>query len=450
MKRNVFSMKKQLVLMFVATTVLVYFSIAAILHYAIDRHFYKQDYAHLIGKYNSITKEELKTPGTLLSSRVNSPTYLWLIKDGKVLDQNSNIIFPKKNLLITNPQVVNNEKAIEWLADSLNIRAFAFPVDENYSLVMGLSINHHKAFLYEFRLILLWSMGIMLVISTLYSVMIVRKGLQPISRLNTHIKKIAPNQLGIRIPINDLPVELHELAITHNKMLDRLELGFARLREFSSDIAHELCTPLSIIKAQNQVILSAERNNEEYQETVESNLEELERIIKTINDVLYIAKAENSLIHHNNEWLSIENEVRRIVNYFNILAEEQYLTIETSGKARIYMDKNMFERTMNNLLSNAIRHADVGSKIKVDILSFTDRILITVGNFGQTIPPDVVPHLFERFYREDKSRQHTNSVGAGLGLSIIQSIIHAYSGQIYVQSEQGYTSFTMEYPVTEY
>ncbi|MEJ6080626.1 heavy metal sensor histidine kinase [Vibrio sp. 1-Bac 57] len=449
MSRNIFSMKKQLVLMFVTTTILVYFSLAAILHYAIERHFYQQDYAHLIGKYNSITKDELKKPDTILSSLVNGPTYLWLIKNGKVLDQNSNITFPNKKLLMTNPQVNNNKKAIEWLADSLNIRAFAFPVDENYSLVMGLNINHHKAFLYEFRLILLWSMGIMLVISALYSVMIVRKGLRPISRLNTHIKKIAPNQLGIRIPINDLPVELHELATTHNKMLDRLETGFSRLSEFSSDIAHELRTPLSNIKTQNQVILSVERNNEEYQETVESNLEELNRIIKTINDILYIAKAENSLIHRNDEWLNIENEVKRIVNYFNILAEEQALTIETSGQARIYMDKNMFERTMNNLLSNAIRHADVGSKIKVDILSFTDRILITVGNFGQTIPPDVIPHLFDRFYREDKSRQHTHSVGAGLGLSITQSIIHAYSGRVYVQSEQGYTSFTMEYPVNE-
>ncbi|MFC1236703.1 heavy metal sensor histidine kinase [Vibrio sp. F74] len=442
-----FSMKKQLVQMFVVTTVLVYFSLAAILHYAIDRHFYNQDYAHLLSKFNSITKEELHRPQTLLSAVVNNPTYLWLIKDRKVLNQNSNIAFPDKQLLLTNPRLITSEHAIEWSADSLNIRAFAFPVDGNYSLVMGISINHHKAFFSEFRLILFWSMGMMLVISTLYSIIIVRKGLRPISTLNSHIKQIAPNQLGIRIPLSELPVELYELAITHNKMLDRLETGFARLSEFSSDIAHELRTPLSNISTQNQVILSANRNNEEYKDTIESNLEELSRIIKTINDVLYIAKAENLLIHRSDEWLSVENEIERIVNYFEILGEEQELTLDISGKARVFMDKNMFERTINNLLSNAIRHADVGSKINVDIQSHIDRVLITVGNFGETIPPSAILHLFDRFYRQDKSRQHTCSVGAGLGLSITQSIVHAYHGTIFVRSEQGFTSFTIQYPV---
>ena len=451
MKDRIFSMKKQLVFMFVVTTILVYFSLAAILQYAIDRHFYKEDYAHLLSKFHSITKEERQQPETIqsLAAAATNSGYLWLIKDGKIVEQNSSILFPRQKLKLTHPQFVDSEEAIEWLADSLEIRAFAFPINESYSVVVGMSINHHLTFFSEFRLILFWSMGLALIVSTVYSVMIVQKGLLPISTLNQHIKKIAPSQLGIRVPVDDLPVELHELAQTHNKMLDRLETGFARLSEFSSDIAHELRTPLSNISTQNQVMLSHARSNEEYQETIASNLEELSRIIKTINDVLYIAKAENALIHRNDEWLSVEDEVDKMVEYFNILGEENALSIERHGQARLFIDKNMFERAMNNLLSNAIRHAETGSTVNVDIESQVDKVSIVVTNFGNTIPPSVIPHLFDRFYREDKSRQSNSSVGAGLGLSITQSIVHAYQGTMNVKSEKGHTSFTMVYPVTK-
>tara|TARA_R110001583_G_scaffold11285_2_gene51365 strand:+ start:39596 stop:40945 length:1350 start_codon:yes stop_codon:yes gene_type:complete len=447
MKSKVFSMKKQLILMFVATTIIVYLTLATILHFAIERHFFNQDYIHLAGKYNSIPNENLKTPRTLLSTMTHSESYQWLLKDGKVLEQNSSINLPADKIFISDQNFSDNNKTIEWLDDSLNMRAFIFPIDENYTLVMGISINHHKIFFSEFKVILFWSMGIMLIISTLYSFAIVKKGLKPIEKLSAHISKVTPNQLEHRVPLDDIPVELYELTKTHNKMLDRIENGFTRLSEFSSDIAHELRTPLSNISTQNQVILSSERSNEEYQETIESNLEELGRITKTINDVLYIAKAENSMIHCNDEWLDIDDEIKKLIEYFNILAEERSLSIEITGRARIYMDKNMFERTINNLLSNAIRHADIRTKINIEVLSFADRTLISVGNFGPTIQPSSIPHLFDRFYREDKSRQHTHTVGAGLGLSIIKSIAQAYSGKVYVESEQGYTVFTIEYPV---
>lgn len=448
MRNGKFSMKKQLVLMFVGTTLLIYFSLAVVLQYAIDRHFYAQDYSHLLSKYNAITKSDLQNPQTLLSAIANSPAYLWLVKDGKIIDQNSTITFPSKQLIRANLQGVNSKKAIEWSEKSLRIRAFSFPINNSYLLVIGISINHHYKLLSELRLILFWSMGLALIASAAYSIIIVNKGLRPISTLNQHIRKIAPNRLGIRVPLDDLPSELQILAATHNKMLDRLESGFDRLSEFSSDIAHELRTPLSNISTQNQVILSMPRSKEEYQETIASNLEELNRIIKTINDVLYIAKAENSLIHRNDEWLSVRGEVDRIVDYFSILGDEHDLMIETSGQAELCIDKNMFERALNNLLSNAIRHAQIGSTIKVDIASQANQVSVTVSNLGEPIPSEAILHLFDRFYRADKSRQYTGSVGAGLGLSITQSIVHAYQGEIHVQFEQGYTSFIMVFPTT--
>lgn len=110
------------------------------------------------------------------------------------------------------------------------------------------------------------------------------------------------------------------------------------------------------------------------------------------------------------------------------------------------MDKNMFERAMGNLLSNAIRHAYVGSTIQVQVQELDEQITISVVNQGDTIPEENIAYLFDRFYRIDKSRQHVGSVGAGLGLSITQSIVQAYNGAISVTSKDQHTEFTITLP----
>ncbi|KOY31412.1 ATP-binding protein, partial [Vibrio parahaemolyticus] len=159
-----------------------------------------------------------------------------------------------------------------------------------------------------------------------------------------------------------------------------------------------------------------------------------------------IAKAENKLIHRHDEVFAVQEEIDRLVAYFEILAEDAEVRIVSSGDGQLYMDKNMFERAVGNLLSNAIRHAYADSTIVIDVQEVDEQVTISVSNHGDAIAEQNLPYLFDRFYRADKSRQHVGSVGAGLGLSITQSIVQAYEGQIKVTSDKDKTRFVMMLP----
>ncbi|ENY5165505.1 TPA: heavy metal sensor histidine kinase [Vibrio parahaemolyticus] len=441
-----FSMKNKLVLMFVSMTFVTYFSLAFILQYAIERHFYSQDFSYISSKFNAIENELKRSPEDVFKQANNSTLYIWVFEGKQNVYQNSSLTIPQNRAYsISSPQVLNHERAIEWSEDSLNIRAFAFQAGE-YQVVLGMSINHHILFLDKLDWILFWALGLAFVISSALSGWMVKRGLKPIVGLNQHIQQISPEQMGIRLDPDSLPIELRELANKHNAMLDRLQTGFRRLSEFSSDIAHELKTPLTNVTTQNQVILGACRTPEEYQDAIASTLEELNRITKTINDLLYIAKAENKLIHRHDEVFAVQEEIDRLVAYFEILAEDADVQIVSSGDGQLYMDKNMFERAVGNLLSNAIRHAYADSTIVIDVQEVDEQVTISVSNQGDTIAEQNLPYLFDRFYRADKSRQHVGSVGAGLGLSITQSIVQAYEGQIKVTSDKDKTRFVMMLP----
>jgi len=230
-------------------------------------------------------------------------------------------------------------------------------------------------------------------------------------------------------------------------MLDRLDEGFKRLGDFASDIAHELRTPLTNMTTQTQVVLSSDRELSEYHNTLGSNLEELERINKTINDTLYLAKADNALLYQNRQVLDLNKEIAQLVDYHNMLAEEKGLTIKLEGHGNYYFDQHMFQRVINNLLSNAIRHAYDNSVISILIQSSANQDkTISVINTGDTIPKASLPFIFDRFYRDDKSREHDYGFGAGLGLAIAKAIIETCGGTISAESTDGNTKFEIYLP----
>ncbi|GLQ30261.1 heavy metal sensor histidine kinase [Litoribrevibacter albus] len=444
------SMKTHLILMFVGTTIFIYFSLTLVLQHLIERHFFEQDYQHISEKFQSINLRTLQKPEDILEILSHNSAYLWLLRESSIIGQNSEIPLPAEQLAALSHSPNTQDDALEWQTNGMTLRAFDFPIDDQHLLVIGINIRHHLIFLDNLNRVLLSSTLLAILISSLYGFFIVRSGLKPIKVLGSHIREITPDSLSKRIPSENLPIELQELSEIQNKMLDRIEQGFHRLGEFSSDIAHELRTPLSNMNTQIQVMLSAQRSKEEYQDALESNLEELNRIIKTMNDVLYIARAENSLARRNDQTIQLAEELHRIIEFFSIIAEEKDITIVQSGDASLWIDKVMFERAINNLLSNAIRHADNDSTIKIDVdqttySANTNTVNIRITNQGETIPSDSLPYLFDRFYRVDKSRQHKNSIGAGLGLSITQSIVHAYQGQIDVTSENGTTTFALHF-----
>jgi two-component system heavy metal sensor histidine kinase CusS len=227
-------------------------------------------------------------------------------------------------------------------------------------------------------------------------------------------------------------------------MLARLEDSFRRLSDFSSDIAHELRTPVSNLLTQTQVMLSRARTVDEYQDVLASNAEELERMAKMIADMLFLAKADNDLVMPNLETVDLRTEAEGLASFYEAVAEENGVTLTVDGNAAVSGDRLMLRRAIGNLLSNAFGHTPRGGFVRIRIGINEDRMAtIQVENSGETIPPEHLPRLFDRFYRADPSRKRLAD-GAGLGLAITRSIIQAHGGSVSVRSFKGITAFDLK------
>jgi len=249
------------------------------------------------------------------------------------------------------------------------------------------------------------------------------------------------------MPTQEFPVEMADLATTLNEMLRRLKEEFDRLSEFSSDLAHELRTPINNLMTQTQVTLSQNRSPGEYRDILASNAEEYQRLARMIADMLFLAKADHGLILPSLEKIAVHDEAQALFDFYEALAEEKQVQLKLSGEAEISGDRLMLRRALSNLLSNAIRYTPSGEDVVIDIKGDLQGTTVSVLNTGPTIDEQMIPRLFDRFFRADKSRRQLDSDGAGLGLSITQAIVHAHRGHISVTSSHGKTCFSMFFPM---
>lgn len=273
-----------------------------------------------------------------------------------------------------------------------------------------------------------------------------RRGLSPLQAVKHKAADITAHRLDSRLPVDSVPVELLGLVETLNEMLTRLENSFKQLSDFSSDIAHELRTPVSNLLTQTQVTLSKDRSSDEYRDVLASNIEEFERLSRMISDMLFLAKSENRLIIPHREQLNLLDEVNGLFQFYEILAEDKSIFMASSGSGRVSGDRLMLRRAISNLLSNALRHTPAGGRIAVHVDNTSDSFVkLSVENTGEAIPAEHVPRLFDRFYRVDCSRQRF-SEGVGLGLAITRSIMRAHGGDAFVRSDQTSTVFELIVP----
>jgi two-component system heavy metal sensor histidine kinase CusS len=263
--------------------------------------------------------------------------------------------------------------------------------------------------------------------------------------MRTQAQGVTAQQLSQRLPVHTIPRELAELAQSLNEMLARLEEAFQRLTEFSSDIAHELRTPVSNLLTQTQVTLSRVRSADDYRQILESNAEEFERMARMISDMLLLAKSDHGLALLQREELSLDDEVRTLFDYFDAVAEEKTVSLRLLGDGAVSADRLMLRRALGNLLSNALRHADPASSVTVRVQTLDKGVEVSVSNQGEAIAPEHLTRVFDRFFRVDPARQRSSD-GTGLGLAITQSIVQAHGGSIRAASADGVTTFTINLP----
>lgn len=336
--------------------------------------------------------------------------------------------------------------------DGRRLRLMAFSLSPAFMGQQPLQVQlvvdaaHHAHFLNQ----LLQQMGCYalaaIALSGLLGWLAAHHALAPLRAMKAQAAGVSAQQLHPRMPLQAVPVEMAELAVELNGMLDRLQQDFNRLQDFSSDLAHELRTPLSNLLTQTQVILSSPRSGASYQEALASNAEELQRLSRMVQDMLFLAKTEHGQGLPKQEVFAAEADIQALLEFYEALAEEQHIQLQCQGSAQLMGDRLMFRRALSNLLANAFAHTPSGGKISLQLQQTQDAVVITLSNTGLAIPPESLPRLFDRFYRADPSRQHAASEGAGLGLAITKAIVDAHGGRVSVVSNAQQTCFSLVFP----
>ncbi|MDN8354230.1 heavy metal sensor histidine kinase, partial [Acinetobacter baumannii] len=262
------------------------------------------------------------------------------------------------------------------------------------------------------------------------------KGLRPVQKMAKVAEGISAQHLSERLEVENTPTELKSLAIAFNDMLDRLETAVEKLSDFSSDLAHEIRTPINNLMTQTQVCLSRSRDINTYQEVLFSNLEEFERLARMVSDMLFLAKAEHGLHLPNLQQVNLVKEVSALFDFYDAIAAEKGMLLEQTGYGSVKGDPSMLRRALSNLLSNAIKYGKTDSVIKIKYQQNFDTTVFTIENESSPLSSDQLNRLFDRFYRTDASRQRVEE-GTGLGLAITKSILDVHGATIQATYEDG-------------
>ena len=273
------------------------------------------------------------------------------------------------------------------------------------------------------------------------------RGMRSLYSLTTTVKQITATSLHQRIDPRSLPKELKPLGWAFNKMLDRLESSVLRLKQFSSDLAHELRIPVNNLIGETEITLSRTHSIEEYQQVLISNMEEYHRIAHLIENILFLSRAENPQLELQKTLLNIHDEISVACEYYQAMADEKNILVSYDGKASLEANSIMFRRMICNLLSNAIKYNQPGGWVRFNITDL-DRyhVQIHLSDNGIGIPLEHQSKIFDRFYRVDSARSQ-QSGGVGLGLAIVKSIVDLHRGNISITSNtHSGTQFCLTFP----
>lgn len=431
-------------LLYALLTATVVLLMGVIIRISVGNHFIVIDNQQMQGKLELIQHllGESPTPQALppILQQLNNALIGHHDLTVQIQDPSSALIF---NTQTTQPSLTTNHTSnLHKTAplDTVLTRTLVTTTASGYRITVTLDISQHQKFLNAFEWYLMGIGTAGTFTMALLGWFVSNRGLRPVHEMAQLAANISAQQLSERLPITSLPVELHSLALSFNAMLDRLADSLQRLTEFSSDIAHELRTPINNLMTQTQVSLTKRREADAYREILYNNLEEYERLARMISDMLFLAKSDHGLVIPHPEFVNLRQEFCAVCDFFEALAADRHITFSILGDASIQGDKSMLRRAMGNLISNAIRYSYANTTIKIELHTFQTEVTVSVENTGDAIPDNQLPRLFERFYRTDSSRQHHHE-GAGLGLAITQSIIKAHGGDITISSSKSNTQF---------
>ena len=265
-----------------------------------------------------------------------------------------------------------------------------------------------------------------------------RKALAPVARMAQTADQITAARLDRRIDVRNSDDELGRLARTLNGMIARLERSFEEIRRFTADAAHELRTPIAVLRNEAEVTLRMPREPEQYRAVLEDQLEELLRLSRLADRLLFLCRGDAGLLAIAREPVALRDVVEDVVEHMRVVAEEKGVTLDSEGGAPCLVqgDEDQLRRLLFNLVDNAIKFTPPRGTVRIETTNGQAEAQILVTDSGIGIPPEHVPHVFQRFYRVDPARG-PDMTGTGLGLAIARSIAEAHGGAIAIESTVG-------------
>ena len=269
----------------------------------------------------------------------------------------------------------------------------------------------------------------------------VRHALHPVRDLAQQTRAISPQQLHQRLALADPAEELLPWITQFNALMDRLQQAYGQLEAFNADVAHELRTPLATLIGQTEVALSRERSPEALRETLQSNLEEMQRLSALVNDMLFLSQADRGVTARRGAPVSLAGLAAQVSEFHEATLEDAGLALRIEGDATLPVDEPLVKRALSNLLGNATRFAEPGSTVVIGIAPAADtqQVQLVVENRGAAIESEHLPRLFDRFFRVDEARCCEDAQHHGLGLAIVAAIARMHAGRTLAESASGTT-----------
>lgn len=291
---------------------------------------------------------------------------------------------------------------------------------------------------------------------------IARRGLRPLDALRARVERIDARSLGLRLAAPEAPTEVAALTATFDAMLDRLQGAFDALSARSGELAHELRTPIHVLRQQAEVALRQDRTPEEYRDVLGSSLEELDRLRRLADDTLFLARAADPRVAIAREPLDVGAEFGEVAAYLDAVAEEAgvHLSVDAPDGLKVGADRTLLRRALVNLVTNALRHTPAGGhvRLRAEPTEHGAGTAIHVEDDGEGLPHELLPRAFMPYARGTDPSAHTADstaaerlspwpAGAGLGLAIVRGIMELHGGTATLASAPGRgTRATLTFP----
>ncbi len=383
---------------------------------------------------NGIDPAEIKTNEEIIK-KVGEEYYQVINSRGEVRisSLNNNYLWPvKRELLEMAFKGILQFDTIKYKGE--NYRILYYPVGKDNIFSVGESLKPvDDDFAVLSRLFLIF-LPLVLVISSVMSWFLAGRALSPVVKIKSLAEQIRHGRLEQRIDIGGKGKEIDDLVRMFNEMLDSIQKSVEAQKRFTSDVSHEIRSPLTSLRGSIEVALRKKRSAEEYEELLRSNLSDIIRLSRIADDLLFLAKADNNIIEVRKHWFDVNQLMKGIVErvrYHGLSLVEKY-----EENLELYGDSGILEHAFSNLINNAIKYTPPGGTVTIMTRKEDDSIKIVVSDTGMGIPENDIPYIFDRFYRVDKERSRKMG-GTGLGLAITRWIVSAHNGKIIVKSTVG-------------